>query len=79
VIHRVEIGKREAKQLRAVPGHIGDKLAIWLMAVELEGLEQVRKVRGCRTRFSVRSYSMTSCWLRLTHPAMASSKSWAKA
>jgi len=46
VIRRVEIGKRAAKQLRVVPCHIRDKLAIWIIAVELEGLEEVRKVRG---------------------------------
>jgi proteic killer suppression protein len=46
VIRRVEISKLAAKQLRKVPKHIVDNLIIWVAAIELDGLEEVRKVPG---------------------------------
>lgn len=46
VIRRVEIARLAAKQLRKVPRHIVNNLMIWVMAVEQDGLEGVRKLRG---------------------------------
>ena len=46
MIRRVEITKRAQKQLGRVPAHVRDKLTLWVMAVELEGLEEVRKAPG---------------------------------
>ena len=46
MIRRVEISKLAAKQLRKVPRYIVDNLAIWVTAVEHDGLEEVRKVPG---------------------------------
>lgn len=46
MIHRVEISRRAAKQLRRLPQHIVNNLMIWVMAVEQDGLEDVRKVSG---------------------------------
>lgn len=46
VIRRVEITKRAAKGLRKVPDHIRVNLTIWVMAVELQGVKEVRKVPG---------------------------------
>ena len=46
MIHRVEISRRAAKQLRRLPRHIVNNLMIWVMAVEQDGLEEVRKVPG---------------------------------
>lgn len=46
MVRRVEITRRAAKQLRNVPNHVRDKLAIWVTAVELDGLEAVRRVPG---------------------------------
>ena len=46
MIRRVEVSRLAAKQLRKLPRHIVDNLAIWVSAVEQDGLEEVRKVRG---------------------------------
>ena len=46
MIFRVEITKLAEKQLRKMPQHIKDNLIIWVMAVEQDGLEEVRKVPG---------------------------------
>ena len=46
MVRRVEITWRAEKQLRRVPNHIVDNLMIWVAAVELDGLEAVRSVRG---------------------------------
>jgi proteic killer suppression protein len=46
MIRRVEITRRAEKQLRKLPQHIVDNLTIWVTAVELDGLEEVRRVRG---------------------------------
>lgn len=43
---RVEITKRAGKQLRKVPDHIKVNLMIWVAAVELDGVEEVRKLPG---------------------------------
>lgn len=45
-IRRVAISKLAAKHLRRLLRHIVDNLAIWVAAVEHDGLEEVRKVRG---------------------------------
>lgn len=46
MITHVEITRRALKQLRKLPRHIVDNLMIWVAAVELDGLEVVRKVPG---------------------------------
>ncbi|MBX3023675.1 hypothetical protein KF840_02070 [bacterium] len=46
MIRRVEITRVAEKQLRKCPRHIVDNLMIWVAAVERDGVEQVRKVRG---------------------------------
>lgn len=46
VIRRVEITDAAEKQLRRLPRYIVVKLAIWVAAVELDGLEETRKVPG---------------------------------
>lgn len=46
MIHRVEISRRVAKQLRTLPRHIVNNLMIWVMAVEQDGLDEVRRVPG---------------------------------
>ncbi len=46
MIRRVEISGLAAKQLRKVPRHIVNNLTIWILAVEQDGLEEARKVRG---------------------------------
>jgi len=43
MIRRVEISRLAAKQLRKVPRHIVNNLMIWILAVEQDGLEDVRK------------------------------------
>ena len=45
-IHSVILSERAAKELRTVPQHIQEKLLIWIDAVELQGLAEVRKVPG---------------------------------
>jgi hypothetical protein len=44
MIRRVEISKQAEKQLRKVPDHIKVNLMIWVAAVELDGLDEVRKL-----------------------------------
>jgi proteic killer suppression protein len=46
MIRRVEITRRAEKQLRKLPRHIVDNLTIWVTAVGLDGLEEVRRVPG---------------------------------
>jgi toxin HigB-1 len=46
MIHRVEISRLAAKQLRKLPRHIVSNLMIWVLAVEQDGLDEVRKVPG---------------------------------
>ena len=46
MIFRVEITRLAEKQLRKLPRHIVDNLMIWVSAVEHDGLEEVRKIRG---------------------------------
>ena len=46
MVRRVEISRRAEKQLRKVAQHIRFNLMIWVTAVELDGLEVVRKVPG---------------------------------
>lgn len=46
MIRRVEIAKQAEKQLRKVPHHIKVNLMIWVAAVELDGVEEIRKVAG---------------------------------
>ena len=46
MIQRVEITRRVEKQLRKLPRHIVDNLAIWVAAVEFDGLEEVRRLSG---------------------------------
>ena len=46
MIYRVEISRFAAKQLRKLPRHIVHNLMIWVLAVEQDGLEDVRKVPG---------------------------------
>lgn len=45
-ITTVQISKKAKKQLLAVPVFILDKFETWIVAVELDGLEQVRKIPG---------------------------------
>ena len=46
VIWRVVISNRATKQLRRLPKHVVAKLAVWVAAVESDGLEVPRQVRG---------------------------------
>jgi proteic killer suppression protein len=46
VISRVVITERAQRQLRRVPHHIVDKLMAWVEAIEEDGLEATRRVRG---------------------------------
>jgi len=46
MIYDVRISRRAQKQLRKVPRYIVDKLESWVDAVELDGLEKVRKLTG---------------------------------
>jgi proteic killer suppression protein len=45
-IRAVHLSKRVRKDLRKLPGHIVDKLEMWVDAVERDGLEEVRKAPG---------------------------------
>lgn len=45
-IRTVTLSERAAKELRSVPRYIQEKLLIWIDAVELRGLAEVRKVPG---------------------------------
>lgn len=42
----VEVSRAAQKQLRKVPGHVQDKFIAWVRAVELLGLDEVRKSPG---------------------------------
>lgn len=46
MIKKVELTKRAKKDLKKVPMYIADKLFEWVDAVENEGLEEVRKIKG---------------------------------
>jgi toxin HigB-1 len=46
MVFKVAITRLAQKQLRKVPQHVKDNLMIWVMAVEHDGLEEVRKVPG---------------------------------
>ena len=46
VIYSVHIAPKAARQLQKVPRQIVDKLETWVQAVELEGLEKVRRILG---------------------------------
>jgi toxin HigB-1 len=46
VIHQVDITDDAKKQLKKVPQHVAAKLAVWVDAVEKQGLEEVRKQSG---------------------------------
>jgi proteic killer suppression protein len=46
MIFKVAITRLAQKQLRKVPQHVKDNLMIWVMAVEHDGLEEVRKAPG---------------------------------
>jgi proteic killer suppression protein len=46
VIREVIVTERAEKDLRVVPSHIAEKFALWVAAVRLRGLEEVRKVPG---------------------------------
>jgi proteic killer suppression protein len=46
VIRTVVLSDGAAKDLRNVPSFIRDKLLTWVSAVELSGLEEVRKTPG---------------------------------
>lgn len=44
VIRRVDLSPRVKKDLRKVPAQIRDKLAAWILLVEMTGLAEVRKI-----------------------------------
>jgi len=46
VIRKVVIAKQAQRDLARVPAHIATKLAIWIEAVETDGLEEVRRIPG---------------------------------
>lgn len=46
MINVVVISRRAMKDLRGVPSYIVDKLETWISAVELESLEEVRRISG---------------------------------
>ena len=46
VIHRVFLTPTVQKQLKKVPNYVVVKLLAWVEAVEVEGLEEVRKIPG---------------------------------
>ena len=46
MIHRVVLTPTVHKQLKRVPSHVAVKLLAWVEAVEVEGLEEVRKIPG---------------------------------
>ena len=46
MIRRVEITRRAERQLRKVPKHIVRNLMIWVAALELNGLDAVRRLSG---------------------------------
>ena len=46
MIHAVRFSRKADKQLPKLPGHIINKLETWVRAVELDGLEMVRRISG---------------------------------
>jgi proteic killer suppression protein len=46
VIYSIVLSENAKKDLRKVPSHIFRKLLTWVEAVELRGLEEVRKISG---------------------------------
>ena len=46
MIFQVKLSKQADKDLRKVPNHITIALLRWISSVELEGLEEIRKVPG---------------------------------
>lgn len=46
MIQTVKLSKQVEKQLKKVPSFIVDKLLSWVLEVERQGLEEVRKVPG---------------------------------
>ena len=46
MIFQVQLSKQADKDLRKVPNHITIALLRWISSVELEGLEEIRKVPG---------------------------------
>lgn len=46
MISKVKVSRGALKQLKRLPGRIADKLAMWIEAVEIDGLDVVRKVPG---------------------------------
>ena len=46
MIRTVKLSKQVEKQLRKAPSFIVDKLLSWVMEVESQGLEEVRKIPG---------------------------------
>lgn len=45
-IHRVVLSRRAQKQLFKVPHHVVKKLNAWIEDVEIEGLQETRKIPG---------------------------------
>ncbi|MCC7385544.1 MAG: type II toxin-antitoxin system RelE/ParE family toxin [Deltaproteobacteria bacterium] len=46
MIVRVVLTKRAQRDTRGLPHHVVDKLATWVKAVQLRGLEEVRRIPG---------------------------------
>jgi proteic killer suppression protein len=46
VIREVRVAAKAMKQLRKVPQRIAENLLIWIEAVRLDGLQEVRKIPG---------------------------------
>ncbi|OQA61623.1 MAG: hypothetical protein BWY41_00050 [Candidatus Atribacteria bacterium ADurb.Bin276] len=46
MIYKVEFTKHCAKQLKKVPGHVLVKLETWISSIELQGLEETRRIPG---------------------------------
>lgn len=46
MIHQVELTPRAKKQIKRLPCRVVDKLLAWVEAVQLKGLEEVRKSPG---------------------------------
>lgn len=46
MVHDVQFGRKARKQLGSLPAHIVNKVETWVRAVELDGLESVRRLPG---------------------------------
>ena len=46
MVHKVVISKSAKKDLKKVPSYIAVKLQAWVNDIEIQGLEEVRKVPG---------------------------------